>query len=234
MNQMLKSIEPKSDQLNADDLIGGRSITIKIIRVAFLGGDQPFAFHYEGDNGKPYKPCKSMRRVIVNAWGDDANLYAGRLLRLYRDEKVKFGSDPVGGIRISHMSGIDSAVTMALTVSRAIRKPYTVKPLSQAAQGGMAAGRSQRDPDMYDMINDEMVARAQAASSNSNADAPGANLPAEARDLGTQRLLDDARAKIKEGSLKFKNWVARLNRSQFDKIAPYLEELRAEANAVLE
>lgn len=130
LNDMLKSIEPKSDQLNADDLIGGRSITVKITKVSFLAGDQPFGFYYEGDNGKPYKPCKSMRRVIVTAWGSNANLYVGRSMRLYRDEKVKFGGDIVGGIRISHMSGIDSDMTMALTVSRANRKPYTVKPLA--------------------------------------------------------------------------------------------------------
>ena len=27
----------------------------------------------EGDNRKPYKPCKSMRRVMVHCWGADGN-----------------------------------------------------------------------------------------------------------------------------------------------------------------
>lgn len=123
------TIAPKSDQLNADDLIAG-PITITVKKVAILGEpDQPVAVHYEGDNGKPYKPCKSMRRVMVHVWGDDGSKYAGRQMTLYRDDRVTFGKDAVGGIRISHMSHIDRDVVMALTVTRAQRKPYTVKPL---------------------------------------------------------------------------------------------------------
>lgn len=129
MNTMLKSIEPKSDQLNADDLIGGQSKTIKITKVDLTGGEQPCVISFEGDNGKPYKPGKSMRRVLVNTWGPDTNVYIGRSLTLYRDEKVVFGGMAVGGLRISHMSHIDKDVTMALTSTRASRKPFTVKPL---------------------------------------------------------------------------------------------------------
>lgn len=129
MTNLLATIAPKSDQLNADDLIG-RSLTITVSRVALCGeADQPIAVHYEGDGGKPYKPCKSMRRVMVHIWGPDGSTFPGRRMTLYRDDKVRFGSDAVGGIRISHMSGIDRDVTMALTATRASRKPYTVRPL---------------------------------------------------------------------------------------------------------
>lgn len=126
---LLPTIKPKSDQLNADDLIGG-PMTITVTKVSLCGeADQPIAVHFEGDGGKPYKPCKSMRRVMVNVWGSDGNEFVGRSMTLYRDEKVVFGGAPVGGIRISHMSDIDREMTMALTATRAQRKPYTVKPL---------------------------------------------------------------------------------------------------------
>lgn len=129
MVDMTKTIEPKSDQLNADDLIG-KTLTIKITGVkGYNDLAQPVGINYEGDNGKPYKPCKSMRRVFVNAWGSDAKKYVGRSITLYRDDSVKFGGIEVGGIRISHMSDIDKPVTMALTASRASRKPFTVQPL---------------------------------------------------------------------------------------------------------
>lgn len=129
MTNLLPTITPKSDQLNADDLIG-RSLTIKVTRVALCGeADQPIAVHYEGDDGKPYKPCKSMRRVMVHVWGPDGSKFAGRRMTLYRDDSVRFGNAPVGGIRISHMSGIKGDVTMALTATRANRKPFTVSPL---------------------------------------------------------------------------------------------------------
>ena len=127
------TIAPKSDQLNADDLIvGPRTITLTAVKArASTGqGDQPIALCFEGDGGKPYLPCKSMRRVLVHCWGRDGAAYVGRALTLYRDETVAFGGATVGGIRISHMSHIDRAVTMSLTASKASRKPFTVKPLA--------------------------------------------------------------------------------------------------------
>jgi hypothetical protein len=134
MNNMLTTIIPKSDQLNADDLIGGQTKTVKITKVSLLGGDQPVALNYEGDNGKPYKPGKSMRRVLVHVWGGDGNKYIGRSLTLFRDDKVMFGGVATGGLRISHMSDISESVTMALTATRANRKPFTVKPLALAQE----------------------------------------------------------------------------------------------------
>lgn len=129
MTDLSRTIAPKSDQLNADDLIG-RTLDITVSRVSLMTEpDQPIAINFEGDGGKPYKPCKSMRRVMVTVWGSDGNAYAGRRMRLYRDDKVLFGGVAVGGIRISHMSDITRDFTMALTATKASRKPYTVKPL---------------------------------------------------------------------------------------------------------
>jgi len=128
MSDMAAAIVPKSDQLNSDDLIAG-PITIKITSVSIKIGEQPIAISYEGDKGKPYKCCKSMARVMVTAWGPDSKAYTGRSMTLYRDPSVKWAGMEVGGIRISHMTDIDSPLTMALTATKGSRKPYTVKPL---------------------------------------------------------------------------------------------------------
>lgn len=128
MIDMTQTVIAKSDQTNADDLIG-RTLTIKITKVTLVMGEQPIIINYENDNGKPYKPGKSMRRVLLFVWGADGNQYVGRSLTLYRDEKVSFGGLAVGGIRISHMSHIENAVTLVLTASKANKKPFTVKPL---------------------------------------------------------------------------------------------------------
>ncbi len=128
MMDISPTIVARSDQLNADDLID-RTITIKITRVNVKTDEQPVAISYEGDNGKPYKPGKSMRRVLAHAWGKDASVYAGRSLTLYRDPKVRFGGLDVGGIRISHMSDIAGNLTVALTETRGNKKAFTVKPL---------------------------------------------------------------------------------------------------------
>jgi hypothetical protein len=123
------TIAPRSDQLNADDMIAGPR-TIRVTGVKILATpEQPVAISFEGDNGKPFKPGKSMRRVLVKVWGTDGAQYVGRSMTLYRDEGVTFGGVQVGGIRISHMTGIDKPVTMALTATQKVRKPFTVQPL---------------------------------------------------------------------------------------------------------
>jgi len=122
------TIIPKSDQLNADDLIGGPR-TIKITSVEAGTAEQPVSIHYEGDNGRPYKPGKSMRRVLVSIWGSEGGAYVGRSLTLYCDPSITFGPDTTGGIRISHASDITSVVNIPLTVKRGKRKPFAVSPL---------------------------------------------------------------------------------------------------------
>jgi hypothetical protein len=129
MIDLRPTIIAKSDQLNADDLIAG-PMTLTITDVRLLdAADQPVAVHWEGGEGRPFKPCKSMRRVMAKVWGEDGKAFIGQRMTVYRDDRVRFGADAVGGIRISHMSGIDREATMALMVTRGKRAPYTVKPL---------------------------------------------------------------------------------------------------------
>lgn len=133
MIDMTKTIEPKSDQLNADDLIGGpRTITITKVSKSATP-EQPISISFEGDNGKPYKPCKSMRRVLVHLWGADGSKYVGRSMTLFCDPKVVFGGTAVGGVRISHLSDIKEKATLALTVTKSKRAPYVVHPLAASA-----------------------------------------------------------------------------------------------------
>lgn len=132
MIDMTETIKAKSDQLNGDDLISG-TLTITITGVEKASTEQPIAVKYNGDNGKPYYPCKSMRRVMVQLWGVDASKYVGRSMTLFRDAKVTWGGAEVGGIRISHMSDIKGKQTMSLTASNKAKKPYIVLPLGDVA-----------------------------------------------------------------------------------------------------
>lgn len=132
MNDMIKVTEPKSDQWNYDDFIAG-PITFKITDVRVKGGqEQPVEISLEG-TPKFYRPCKSMCRVLVAAWGPDSSVYIGRSLTLYGDPTIKWGGMCVGGIRISHMTNIADTMTMALTVTRANKKPFIVQPLVNQA-----------------------------------------------------------------------------------------------------
>lgn len=134
MLDLTDSIAPKSDQMNADDLMSGpRTFTIAEVRKASSPEQPVDVVLVEFPAGRPFKPSKSMRRVMVTAWGKDASTYAGKRLTLYRDPEITFGKDKVGGVRISHMSGLDKPLTLALTVTRGKRTPYVVQPLPDAA-----------------------------------------------------------------------------------------------------
>jgi hypothetical protein len=125
------TLEAKSSQLNSDDLIAGAR-TITITQVSAGSAEQPVAIGFEGDNNKPWYPCKSMRRVLVAAWGVDSSQYIGRRVTLFRDPSVTYGAIQVGGIRVSHLSHLDGPLSIALTVTRQKRSPYRVQPLAAA------------------------------------------------------------------------------------------------------
>jgi len=132
MNDMRPAIEPKSDQINADDLIAG-PMTVMITGVKVQGGvEQPVSISITGTS-KVYRPCKSMSRVMVAAWGPDANVYVGRSMTLYRDPSITWAGLAVGGIRISHMSDIDRDMMLMLTATKQKRAPHKIGVLRKVA-----------------------------------------------------------------------------------------------------
>lgn len=124
------TIVPKSDQLNAEQLIG-KPMTITVTEVRrSVDGDQPLAIHYNGDQGRPYKPCKSMRKVLIFAWGDDGRDWVGKSMTLYCDPNVKWGGVKVGGIRISHLSHVEADLALSLTATKGKKEPVIIKRLA--------------------------------------------------------------------------------------------------------
>lgn len=121
------TIVPKSDQLNADTLLAG-PITVTVTDVRRGTPDQPIEVHITGGH-MPWKPCKSMRRALISAWGDNGKSWVGKSMTLYTDPSVKFGGVAVGGIRVSHLSDIASDLQLSLTATRGKRTPFTVRKL---------------------------------------------------------------------------------------------------------
>jgi hypothetical protein len=123
---VLKSILAKSDQLNAVDLVAG-PIDVVIESISEGAADQPWIIKIKGY--QPYKPCKSMRRVIVACWGTRPAQWVGRSMRLFCDPTAKWAGEEVGGIRISHLSHIDSMKEIQLNESRGKKKKWKIEPL---------------------------------------------------------------------------------------------------------
>jgi len=123
-----KALAPKSDQKNADDFLGGPQ-TFAVESVTEGTEEQPVNINLVGHPGKPYKPSKSMLRVLAKLWGTSGADWAGRSLTLYTDPTVKFGGVTLGGIKISHMSHIAKREQVSLTVTRGKKGTHAVEPL---------------------------------------------------------------------------------------------------------
>lgn len=127
-NDLSSTIVAKSDQLNADDLI--EPITITITRVDKVSSkDQPVNIHSQGR--QPFKPCLTMRRMLIAAWGKYKDDWVGQSMTVYCDPEVLWAGKAHGGIRISHVTGIDKPISKMLAVTRGRKAIFTLLPLSK-------------------------------------------------------------------------------------------------------
>lgn len=150
ISNLRDTIIPKSDQLNAEQLLSAPLTIIVTDIKRGSGPDQPVIVNYANDEGRPYKPCKTCRKILIFAWGDDGSEWIGKRMTLYCDPDIKFGGVKVGGIRISHLSDIERDMAVSLNVTKGkkgefiIKKLPDIRPISEleyllgrAAQGGV-------------------------------------------------------------------------------------------------
>jgi hypothetical protein len=133
MTDIRPTIVAKSDQLNAEQLLGG---PMKILVTAVRPGSddkQPIIVDYQDNAGRPFKPCLIMRRLLTSAWGPDTTKWVGRSMQLYNDPTVTYGKEETGGVRISHLSHIDGELRVSLTIRKGSRKLHLVRPLALPA-----------------------------------------------------------------------------------------------------
>lgn len=126
--QVRASIVPKADQLNADDLIAG-PVTVTIVGARSGDKDCPIFIDLEGYEKRPFKPCKTMRRILVAVFGDEPKPWIGQKMTLFRDPQVQYMGETVGGIRISHLSGLTEPEKLSVTEKRGRRIEWVVCPI---------------------------------------------------------------------------------------------------------
>lgn len=119
------TVIPKSDQLNSDDLLSGpvlfNASNIRLVK----DPKQPIIIGI-GQDRQPFKPCLTMRRLLIELWGPNAKLWEDRSFVLYCDKSVTFGRDWRGGIRISHMSHIKGDQSVWLTTARGKKSEFKI------------------------------------------------------------------------------------------------------------
>lgn len=116
-DELIECAAAKSDQIDADNLIGG--ITIDVTIKAVQRGpsqEQPLQLVLE-ETEKFYRPSKTMRRALIGCFGDEPSNWVGKRLRLVRNPETQFGGVKVGGIEVSHAS-ISAPVMLMLSAKR--------------------------------------------------------------------------------------------------------------------
>lgn len=125
--------EPRSDQWNADDFIGGpRTFTIAGVKVG--SAEQKYDIDLVEGQGRSWRPPLTVLRLLIAAWGDEAADWVGRRATLYRDDSIRFGPEAVGGIRVSHLSDLPGGkpLDVKVTTSRGKRGTIRVQPITEA------------------------------------------------------------------------------------------------------
>lgn len=128
MVDVTKALEPRSDQLNADDALAG-PITIHVTGggISSEGGLIITTAEYPQ---RPWHVSKGMGRFIAAIWGPESDKWIGGALTLYRDPEVKYAGQAVGGLRIAAMTGLDKPFTGPLRLTRGKSTPFTIQPLT--------------------------------------------------------------------------------------------------------
>lgn len=126
MPDVTHALEAKSDQLNAVDLMASHRI-IRIRAVDVKKGDQPISVFFDGDNNKPWKPCKGMSRILAAAWGKDSDNWIGKHAEIYFAPEVLWAGKAVGGVRIKALSDIDAqGLSLTLAISKQKREAIKI------------------------------------------------------------------------------------------------------------
>jgi hypothetical protein len=134
ITDLRNTIIPRSDQLNSEQLLGGPMILTVSDVQAGGGEDQPVSIFYAADPGRPFKPCKTMRKVLILAWGPDGTKWIGKSMELYCEPSVKFGGEVVGGIRISRLSDIPKEIKVSLTATKGRKSMHEIRPLTASPE----------------------------------------------------------------------------------------------------
>jgi hypothetical protein len=127
-----ETLAPKSDQLDAVDLLGKPPRVFTITKVTRGNAEQPVDIHL-AEFPRVWRPGKSMRRVLAACWGADAEKWTGRRVELFCDEAVMFGGELVGGTRISRLSHISDPRSVPIIIKKGRSGGYKVAPLPDDA-----------------------------------------------------------------------------------------------------
>ena len=142
----------RSDQYNADDLIGGITLDVTIKEVQRGPSKEQKIQLALVETEKFYRPSKTYVRALIACFGDEPAKWVGQRIRLIRNPETMFGPLKVGGIEVSHAS-IPQPIVVMLQSKRGkksavsidvIPAPQKPTPMPQEVKAKGAALRGEK------------------------------------------------------------------------------------------
>ena len=132
-SELIQAVAAKSDQIDADNLIGGitMDVTIKSVQRG-PSNEQPVQLVLN-ETDKFYRPSKTFRRALIGCFGDDPANWVGQRIRLVRNPDTTFGGVKVGGIEVSHAS-IPAPIVLMLSTKRGKKTAVSIDVIPPVAQ----------------------------------------------------------------------------------------------------
>ena len=124
---------------------GADTFTITGVTEVELEGKRRHAVQLAETEGKAWIPAFTIVKALSEIWSRSISRWVGQRVTLYRDPNVTVGKQKVGGIRVSHITGISKPETV--TVKGAMNRPvsYTFEPLQDAPPPAPMITRDQWD-----------------------------------------------------------------------------------------
>ncbi|GAB3192026.1 hypothetical protein [Nesterenkonia suensis] len=121
-----------SDHISADLFADGPdTFTITGVTETTLEGEKKrHAVQLAETQGKTWVPALTVLKALAVVWSRETSNWVGQKVTLYRDESVRFGKEAVGGIRVSHITGISEPQTVEVRGAMNRRVSYTFQPLT--------------------------------------------------------------------------------------------------------
>lgn len=143
--ELQQTAAAKSDQIDADNLIGGitMDVTIKAVQRG-PSNEQPLQLVLE-ETDKFYRPSKTYRRALIGCFGDEPANWVGKRLRLTRNPDTMFGGVKVGGIEVSHAS-IPEPVVLMLASKRGKKSAVKIDVIPANKGGKSKAQKVEQVP----------------------------------------------------------------------------------------
>lgn len=190
-----KALAPKTDQIDATDLIGSPPQVFTIAAVSEnnseLADQQPVNIRLV-ETSLWWRPSKGMLRVLADNWGKDVSKWVGRQVELYGDPEVYFGKEKRGGTRISRLSHIDSSKTTLINPRGGRGAYFTVKPLPTTAPPPTPDANPERTALLAQIKEAATTAGVELATIAAEwAESHGGQKIAEATDIGGLELVRD-------------------------------------------